>query len=267
MSIPTDQDNPFAPPTAAVLEAAPDGSTRFVPDGRAVAAGRGFAWFGEAWDLFKRAPGTWIAMFVVFAIAWIAISIIPLGGLVVSACYPIIAAGVMLGCRNLEHGKPLEFSHLFAGFGQHSGNLLVVGLLYLAGVVVIGFFVGIGTAIAIPLMLGTAKATNGVAGMMAMAPVLLLVVLVSMALMLPLIMALWFAPAIVVFNGTASMAAMKSSFRGCLKNFVPFLLYGLAGFFFSVLAALPLGLGYLVLGPVVWATMYTGYRDIFEPRD
>ena len=267
MSIPTDQDNPFAPPTAAVLEAAPDASTHFIPDGRAVASGRGFAWYGEAWELFKRAPGTWIAMFVVFAVAWIVISIIPLGGLLLAACYPIIAAGLMLGCRALEQGKPLEFGHLFAGFGTHSGNLLVVGLLYLVGMMVVGFLVGIGTAIAIPLMIGTAKATHGVAGMLAMAPALLLVVLVAMALMLPLIMALWFAPAIVVFNGTASMAAMKSSFRGCMKNFVPFLVFGVVGFFFAMLAALPLGLGYLVLGPVVWATMYTGYRDIFEPRD
>jgi hypothetical protein len=267
MSIPTDQDNPFAPPAAAVLEAAPDGSTRFVPDGRAVAPGRGFAWFGEAWELFKRAPGTWIAMFVVFAIAWIVISLIPLGGLVVSACYPIIAAGLMLGCRALEQGKPLELGHLFAGFGAHSGNLLVVGLLYLAGLMLIGFFVGIGSAIAVPLMVGTAKAATGVAGVMAMAPAFVVVFLVALALMLPLIMALWFAPAIVVFNGTGSMAAMRSSFRGCMKNFVPFLLYGLAGMLFAVIAALPLGLGYLVLGPVLWATMYAGYRDIFEPRD
>lgn len=264
MSIPTDQDNPFAPPTAAVLEAAPEGSGHYIPDGRKVAAGRGFAWFGEAWDLFKRAPGMWIAMFVVFAVAWIVLSIIPFGGLLLSACYPIIAAGLMLGCRALEQGKPLEFGHLFAGFGAHSGNLLIVGLLYLGGIMLIGVLMGVGMAITIPLMGGF---RSGASNWFAMVPVMVLIFLVSMALMLPLIMALWFAPAIVVFNGTASMAAMKSSFRGCMKNFVPFLVFGIAGFFFGVLAALPLGLGYLVLGPVFWATMYTGYRDIFEPRD
>jgi hypothetical protein len=30
-----------------------------------------------------------------------------------------------------------------------------------------------------------------------------------------------------------------------------------------VLAAIPLGLGFLVLGPVVIASIYAGYRDIF----
>jgi len=264
MSIPTDQDNPFAPPTAAVLEAAPEGSSRYIPEGRSVAAGRGFAWFGEAWDLFKRAPGTWIGIFVVFAIAWIALTIIPFGGLLLSVCYPIVAAGLMLGCRALEQGKPLEFGHLFAGFGTHSGNLLVVGLLYLAGMLFIGVLMGIGMALVVPLMGGF---RSGASNWFAMAPAMALVFLVSMALMLPLIMALWFAPAIVVFNGTASMAAMKSSFRGCLRNFVPFLVFGIAGLFFAILAALPVGLGFLVLGPVTWAAMYTGYRDIFEPRD
>ena len=263
MSIPTDQDNPFAPPTAAVLEAAPEGSTRFIPEGRTVPAGRGVAWFGEAWDLFKRAPGMWIAMFVVFAIVWIVLSIIPLGGLVLSAIYPLVAAGVMLGCRDLEQGKPLEFGHLFKGFGVHSGSLLVVGLLYLAGAMVIGFLMGIGMAITIPMM-GQFK---GASSFFAMAPAFAAVFLVAMALMLPLVMALWFAPAIVVFNGTASMAAMKASFRGCMKNFVPFLLYGIVAFFLALLAMLPLGLGFLVLGPVGWATIYAGYRDIFEPRD
>ena len=266
MAVPTDHDNPFAPPSAAVLEAPPEGTALYVPDGRKVAASRGLSWFGEAWRLFMRAPGMWILIFVVFAIAWIVLSIIPLGGLVVSACYPIIAAGLMLGCRDLEEGRPLEFRHLFAGFGPHGGNLLVVGLLYLAGAMLIGMFAGIGVAIAIPLI-ASSGVTRGLPGFLAIAPAVLLVVLVALALMMPLIMALWFAPAIVVFNGTASMAAMKSSFRGCLKNFLPFLLYGLAGIVLAILAALPVFLGFLVLGPVFWATMYTGYRDIFEPRD
>ena len=266
MSIPTDGDNPFAPPSAAVLEPAPQGPSRFVPEGRRVGASRGFSWFGEAWTLFLRAPGTWIAMFVVFAVAWIVLSIIPLGGLVVSACYPIVAAGIMLGCRDLEQGKSLGFGHLFAGFGPHAGKLLGVGLIYLAGVVLIGFLVGIGMALTVPMIARSGSHPN-LTGFLAMAPIMLLVALVALALSLPLIMALWFAPAIVIFNGGGSMAALKSSFHGCLKNFGPFLLYGIAGFVFAVLAAVPVGLGFLVLGPVVWATMYTGYRDIFEPGD
>ena len=50
---------------------------------------------------------------------------------------------------------------------------------------------------------------------------------------------------------------------GCLKNFVPFLLYGVVLLVLCFVAAIPLGLGFLVLGPVAIASIYAGYRDIF----
>jgi uncharacterized membrane protein len=62
------------------------------------------------------------------------------------------------------------------------------------------------------------------------------------------------------------MAAMKSSFQGCLRNMLPFLVYGIVGFLLAIVAVIPLGLGFLVLGPVMWGTMYVGYRDIFVRR-
>jgi len=59
---------------------------------------------------------------------------------------------------------------------------------------------------------------------------------------------------------------MKSSFQGCLRNMLPFLIYGILGFLLAIVAVIPLGLGLLVLGPVMWGTMYVGYRDIFVRR-
>jgi uncharacterized membrane protein len=56
---------------------------------------------------------------------------------------------------------------------------------------------------------------------------------------------------------------LKTSFAGCLKNIVPFLIYGLMMFLFAILATIPLMLGWLILGPVLFASFYTGYRDIF----
>ena len=56
---------------------------------------------------------------------------------------------------------------------------------------------------------------------------------------------------------------MKGSFSGCLKNMLPFLLYGVVLFVLSILASLPLLLGWLVLGPVFGASIYTSYRDIY----
>jgi len=262
MSISRDDDNPFAPPKAAVLEAEqPHGE--YVPDGRKVPASRGVEWFSEAWRLFKLAPGIWVAMFVVFCVLSLLLAIIPLGSLVSSLCYPAVVAGIMIGCRSLEEGGPLEMGHLFAGFKKNTGNLLLVGILYLVGMMLIGFLAGVAGALMIPAMIGSDFNFQDMRSLLALAPVVLLVVLVVLALMMPLIMALWFAPALVVFHDVQPMAAMRSSFQGCLRNFVPFLAYGVVSLLLGILALIPLGLGLLVFGPVIWGTMYVGYRDIF----
>jgi uncharacterized membrane protein len=76
-------------------------------------------------------------------------------------------------------------------------------------------------------------------------------------------MAVWFAPALVVFQGKSAVDAMKESFSGCMRNVMPFLIYGVVMLVFSVLASIPLLLGWLVLGPVLAASLYTSYKDIY----
>ena len=88
--------------------------------------------------------------------------------------------------------------------------------------------------------------------------------LLFLLLFLPLIMAVWFAPALVVLRGLEPWAAMKQSFSGCLQNIVPFLIYGLIGIVLAILATIPLALGWLVVGPLTIASVYTSYCDIFE---
>jgi uncharacterized membrane protein len=91
----------------------------------------------------------------------------------------------------------------------------------------------------------------------------LLFVLVVMALLVPLVMAIWFAPALVVFHDVAPIEAMKQSFRACLKNVVPFLIYGIIVLGLGIVATIPFGLGWLVLGPTLIGSTYYSYRDIF----
>jgi uncharacterized membrane protein len=93
-----------------------------------------------------------------------------------------------------------------------------------------------------------------------------LALLVVLALAVPLYMALWFAPSLIVFNQLKPVDAMKASFFACLKNIVPFLFYGIIMIVLCIIAAIPFGLGFLVLGPVAIASIYAGYRDIFAAR-
>jgi uncharacterized membrane protein len=92
---------------------------------------------------------------------------------------------------------------------------------------------------------------------------ILLAWLIALGLIVPVVMTVWFAPPLVVFNELGAFDALQSSFLGCLKNIVPFLLYGLILLGFAILASIPLCLGWLVLGPVIAASIYTSYRDIY----
>src|SRR5215211_9275952 len=121
---------------ASTPTAAPDPSAAAeapIPEGRRVAAGRGSSWIAQGWRLFKEAPGSWVACFLIFVILMIVLAVIPLLGNIVGALLsPFLIAGMMVGCRELERNEELQVSHLFAGFRHNSGPLLVLGLLELA---------------------------------------------------------------------------------------------------------------------------------------
>ena len=59
------------------------------------------------------------------------------------------------------------------------------------------------------------------------------------------------------------LAALKASFNACLKNSPPLLVYGLIVMLLVFFAVLPVGLGFLVLMPVLSGSAYVSYRDIF----
>jgi uncharacterized membrane protein len=90
--------------------------------------------------------------------------------------------------------------------------------------------------------------------------------LVALALVIPLWMGLWFAAPLVMLHDMRPVDAFKASFLGCIKNIVPFLIYGLISLPAMIVASLPLFLGWLLLGPVLIGSVYGGYRDIFTDQ-
>jgi uncharacterized membrane protein len=255
------QANPYAPPSAPVADPLHEtDSEPFVEGGRSVAAGRGWSWFAGAWALFKESPLIWIVNFVLFMVIVILVQLVPfLGGLAGTLLGPVLGAGIVIGAHAVHQGEALRIGHLFAGFRERTATLLLVGLLYLVGALAIGLVIVLGMMpLAGVTVLGSAAGAAQPPG-----AGLLLVVLIGLALAIPLLMAYWFAPALVALNGLGAVDAMKTSFLGCLKNILPFLVYGLIGFVLAILAVLPLGLGLLILGPVGMASIYTSYRDVF----
>lgn len=233
----------------------------YVAGGRGVAAGRGWDWIAAGWELFKKQAGMWIALVLVAFVIFVVLAFIPfLGSIASIVLTPVFGAGIVIGCRAIEEGRELEIGHLFAGFREKFVPLATVGALYLGTAVVIALVVGLATGASILALMG---GTMPEAATPAAALSIILAFLIMLALLLPVVMAVWFAPPLVVFHGKGAVEAMQESFTGCLRNIVPFLVYGLVMLALGVLASIPLGLGWLVLGPVLAASLYTSYKDIY----
>jgi hypothetical protein len=255
--------NPYAAPKAAVADETVIVNADFVPGGQSRPAGNGWTWIAEGWDFFKRRPGVWIGITLLLFVMFIVAGFIPLVNMISGLLWPVFLGGLAIGCRALDQGGDLEFGHLFAGFQQRFGTLLAVGVISLVVslVVVLAVFGLMGFGMLAALATGDEQALEA-AGL-----TMLLAALIVAALLLPLMMAMWFAPALVVFHERSAVEAMKESFAGCLKNIVPFLVYGVVLLVLGLLALIPFGLGWIVLWPVVAASIYTGYRDIYlRPR-
>jgi uncharacterized membrane protein len=250
------EQNPFLVPEGS---ATPSGG--FDLGGRQVDAGRGIEWLKQGWQTFARNPGVWIAITVIMLVIYVVLGMVPfIGQLAASVLTPVLTAGPLLGCKALAEGGELRIDHLFAGFKENVANLVMVGVFYLVGMGVImgvAFLIGGGGAVTGAIM-GRGPGVGVAAGGF------LLAMLVMLALSVPLIMAMWFAPALVVFHNVAPLEAMKASFGACLKNLAAFLIYGVIAFVLLFVAALPFGLGLLVLLPILLGSLYAAYVEIFE---
>lgn len=221
-----------------------------------VPAGNGWSWLTAGFNHFRQNPIAWIVAIVIWVVLSTVLSLIPfVGSLAITLLSPVVTAGFMLGCQAQEEGGDFRIGHLFSGFSNNVGQLILVGLLYLVSMIVV--------VVAIMLFVGGSVFMMGGVNPDIMGPGLLLPILISLLFVVPIIMAYWFAPALVALNGIPAVTAMKMSFSACLKNMLPGLVYSLIATVLLIVGAIPLGLGLLVVIPMISASMYTSYRDIF----
>ncbi len=259
---PKQSENPFSAPAARISDYAAMEEGDLLSEPARLDAGRGVSWIGEAWDLYREAPGVWTGIIVVQWLIIIGMSLIPLVNIGVSLLAPVFVGGLMIGCHDLERGERLTVGHLFAAFQSHFGKLVVAGLIYLVGVVVVIMVAGLGILGTFGIGAFLGGSAVGHAPAFNSLPILLFFT-VSMALILPLLMAMWFAPALIVRHDLEAMEALTLSFKGCLRNMMPFLLFAIVGLMLAIAASIPFLLGWLVLGPIMIVSQYVAYREIF----
>ena len=262
--------NPYQAPSMNIQPAATEsGAGTYIPGGRTVEAGVGLEWLTSAWRLFIVAPMMWIVLIILYAVFFVILAFIPgIGSLLGYLLYGVIGAGWLAASHAVANGQKLEVDLIFSGFKHSASPLFVLGAIYAGGLVAILILmaiflaIGLGASGAIgAIMSGDSSALASIAGASVMT--FLLAVLIGLALLVPLMMALWFAPALVYFHNEPPLDALKTSFFACLKNMLPFLVYGVVLLILAIVAAIPLMLGFLVVGPLALISSYTTYRSIF----
>lgn len=230
---------------------------------RQVDAKQGWQWIVTGFYIFRQIPLVWILLCTTLLLIAVTLSLIPMAGqFIFTLLSPVFLAGLMIGCRALEQGEKLEVAHLLAGFRNTPGPLITIGGIYLVGqVLILGLFMLVGGDVLMDLLIDGKRVDENelksVSGNMLSAS------LVGLTLSVPLMMATWFAPLLVIFNGMAAVDAMRLSFVACLKNIIAFQIYGITLVALVILATMPYGLGLFILIPTLFASIYASYRDIF----
>jgi uncharacterized membrane protein len=269
-AVPSGPDmDPYVPPTAAPTMPSARGPADVPMTGpHPRPAGHGWQWIVGGFELFKGAPAAWIGAVVVLMLLNVLMSLVPmLGGILSTLVGPVFLGGLMLGAHAQAGGGRLRVEDLFAGFSAEPRELFAVGGLYLLGVfaivLVVVLLVGVLGAGLLGLDPAELEQQDPVLMAATVGPIALLALLFVMLLFVPLLMAYWFAPVLVVLQKMKALEAMKLSFAACWRNIVPFLVYGLTATLLLIVALIPFGLGLLIVSPMLVASIYAAYRDVF----
>jgi hypothetical protein len=177
-----------------------------------------------------------------------------------------------------EAGKPMEPTLLFSGFRSNLQPLITLGGIYLIAMLLTLVLANVSTGGALTQMVQQGKLAQ----------------VDTTALILPLLaytlisMAFWFAPVLAAWKELKPPKALFFSFFACLRNWRAFSVYSIAWGLIataaliavSIVTALLFGsqaaaggliqkaaatLSVAVL-PVLFASFYASYRDIFDPK-
>jgi hypothetical protein len=234
---------------------------------RSVTAARGWHWLAEGWHLFRRKPIGWtLLVLTLFAITKVA-ALLPVFGLIVFMLMPVFIAGLMEAGKATEEGRPLRIVYLFAAFQRNAAALITTGGISLLGNMALMAFVAFMAGDAFVTLAKVISTNQTITPKLAAelqdtTAHLTAALLAGLALSVPLLMALWFAPPLIQFHGARPLEALKASFVACLRNVTPMLVYSLV-IFIALVVLMPLAMAARLYDLAFWPSIYASYRDIF----
>lgn len=249
-------------------------------------ASHGARWLRDAFAMLWAHRVRWLLLLLVYYFIIVSINLIPLlGAYVAPLLKPVFAVGFLAAAWSQERGQPPTVGHLFRGFRSNLAALLPLGVVFLVGMIAAVFATSwIDGGKVLEVLSGGARPDEAVLARGDVQAAMLFGALCA----LPVLLALWFAPALVVFQDCGASRALLTSLRASVANWRPLVVYGLLLFFYGIVlpAAIAMlvaatapqdaayGILMLVLLPYLAffiATLnisdYVSYRDIFHPDE
>jgi uncharacterized membrane protein len=230
---------------------------------RKLPATRGWHWIKQGITLYKKSPILWVVLAIIGMLGMIAISSIPVVGEPLSSLlFPVLYAGLLLGCFALEQGEELELAHLFACFQRNTQALvtlggitlviqfLILGLMKMTGGESLVNLLMNEQAISDPQLFTVAIESSGIS------------IFIGLILFSGLFLATQFAPMLVVFGNIKPLQALHTSAWLCLRNIAPLSVYGALMMSLALLASMPMMLGWFILLPLMITSSYSAFRDL-----
>ena len=261
-----------------------------VPRFRHVPASRGASWWAQGWRSFLRAPWAWVGLSVALIILTVILHRVgPKGGLLAQwLSMPLFTLGAVFAsvlgrrwarARSITpEGLAVEADNDGA-LGESSrrwwprlGSLLLASLL----VMLLIFAVMLVLSLLLLLLFGIGLTRMESFGhMMEVSPEAfmhgmgmglgagilggLLMVLALMACSV----AFWFVGTLVALGGLGAWQAIRTSARAAFANLGAVVVFTLLLIPLGIAATIPLGLGWLVLMPMISGASYASYEDVF----
>jgi hypothetical protein len=226
---------------------------------------RGFGWIGGAFRIFRMQPITWIALSMGCLLMMIGLLLIPLiGGVIANFLVPVFFASFALAARRTLDGERLEMGDLFSGFRGNVRALINLGaLMLLLQFAIVALMVALG----LPTLSEDGKAAT-LADFARALKGKEWILLLGSSLSALVQGAFWFAPALIAFHGMSTSHAARWSVYAALSNIGAMLMFGFALTLLFIVALLPSGLGLIVAIPLLFASGYASYAEVFEmPED
>ena len=224
----------------------------------------GISWVIKPFELFKDNFSVWLAVGFISCVASLIGAYVPIIEIFFKVISILIVGVIIIICAAQAQNEDLDFTELWLKLKVQLRPLIILSLLFVVGIAVVlipllilfGFM-----SVTASLDIEAIKLQEYPMGALIFSGI------VSLVLFLLLLMAMWFAPALIILHGLEPKIAMKSSLKGFLANLLPMMVYSLIGgiillFFLSI----TLGFGIVIALPWVMMNHYISYRDVWTDQ-